>query len=74
MIGDSWRDIEAGSTAGCSTILLNGSGTEGYTAVSTVSSSAVEKIETENRGSCNANHACDNLLEAVQLILKTLNR
>ena len=28
MIGDSWRDIAAGSAAGCMTVLLNGDGSE----------------------------------------------
>ena len=29
MIGDSWRDVEAGNAAGCRTVMLNGEGTEG---------------------------------------------
>lgn len=54
MIGDSWRDIEAGNAAGCKTVLLNGTGTE-----------AIQ----ENNWKCSSMITANDLLSAVRSVL-----
>ena len=65
MIGDSWRDIAAGSAAGCRTVLLNGEGSE----------SAGRESDGSGEGggqNCTPDMICDNLLDAVKRIREKL--
>ena len=55
-IGDSWRDVKAGQSAGCKTVFLNGAGTES------------EGSDTCGHD-CVPDMICDNLLDAVEGIL-----
>ena len=55
-IGDSWRDVKAGQSAGCKTVYLNGAGTES------------EGSDTCGHD-CTPDMICDNLLDAVERIL-----
>ncbi len=62
MIGDSWRDVEAGHSAGCKTALLVGEGTEG------AGMDPGDVIRGNDTG-CNPDMVEFNLLKAVQKII-----
>ncbi|MBR1742971.1 MAG: HAD hydrolase-like protein [Lachnospiraceae bacterium] len=62
MIGDSWRDVEAGHSAGCKTALLVGEGTEG------AGMDPGDAIRGNDTG-CNPDMVESNLLKVVRKIL-----
>lgn len=65
MIGDSWRDIEAGKAAGCKTVMLNGEGTECFKA----GADSGGNDGTVNKNSA-PTFAAQGILAAVKMILK----
>lgn len=73
MIGDSWRDVQCGQSAGCKTIFLNGEGTE--TESNQKNGNSREQTHSATFGAPDllsptvCFNVCSDLLEAVKSIL-----